>query len=345
MKHPDDKEIYRLIKKLEDEGDITPKEANRIFSLFSEKSLRTRFNRYSSKYDYNLTMALSDWFFAVSEKIRKGKRGNFIFTITFDDAFNEILDQVKYTIKKHGTFEDLCDVIMIDEKTYSDFPFKHLFFEGRTRAFRNLYFERDKTSKNYYKMRSLRAGMYYYPLKTKAGTCTIKQAMEKLSPVTTRTLFNELHHVLIETAFKIASGVSEVPPQSSIPLSSFIKNQETIKTYVLAAFIRHKNIGCAVVKTRENQAALFADRENARDVRTALGISLEDLARNALRNGIIDKTTAGNLLNNAFAHQFPMRRFAKTSVEYLDAVIQRRKEWEAGREAVKNEDAWLEQTR
>jgi len=82
VKYPDAQTIQQLTQKLKEQGDITLKEADRIYSLFSENAVKTVFSPISPEYDYKLIQALEEWFHAVTEKIKAGQRGNFIFTYT-----------------------------------------------------------------------------------------------------------------------------------------------------------------------------------------------------------------------------------------------------------------------
>lgn len=74
-------EIRQLIRKLEEHGDISLREADWIFSLFSANSLKTKLNPASFKADKSLMEALKKWFAVVASKIEQGYSGNFIFTI------------------------------------------------------------------------------------------------------------------------------------------------------------------------------------------------------------------------------------------------------------------------
>lgn len=163
--------IYQLTRKLEKEGDISLKEADGIFSLFSENLLNTKLNINSSKFDIGLVNTLERWFQVVAEKIRKGERGNFIFTVYLKSIkYNDFPYPAIKALLEQGSFEDLCNVIMIDEKLHSLLPFGPLFSKS------------EHSSTCYYEMKSDGAGMLYYPFTIETGTYTISQFMKKFAP-------------------------------------------------------------------------------------------------------------------------------------------------------------------
>ena len=132
MKHPDATTIRQLIQKLEGEDDISLKEADQIFSLFSENSRKTILNPNSSHFNGALVEILTEWYEAVGEKIRNGKRGNFIFTICLDydkKFFNKFLLPARKALRERGKPEDSYNVITTDEKTHASFS--SLFFLRR----------------------------------------------------------------------------------------------------------------------------------------------------------------------------------------------------------------------
>lgn len=146
--------IYELIQKLKTQGDITIEEADWIYSLFSGDAMYTTLNPSSPRFNGGLSKALQSWYEAVAEKIKAGQRGNFVFTVFFSENihFNKLLSSAHEAIEKHGTFEDLCNIIMIDEKTYSALPFKYLFSEVK------------ENLKSFYKLETPRVGMLNYPI-------------------------------------------------------------------------------------------------------------------------------------------------------------------------------------
>lgn len=330
MKHPDANEIRQLTQKLKDQGDISLKEADRIYSLFSENSIKTKLNCYSRKYDRELLLSLEEWYNAAAEEIKKGRRGNFIFTITFKiQTFYINLSNVFYPVhealKEQGKLEDLCATMMMDRKTYMSFPLKFLFHAEDLR--------------NYYEIRSDRAGMYYYPAKTETGTYTIAQFMKQFSPIENDKV-GGITSVLL-TTFKITAGAIEVPQEK------FFLARLTIKPYTLATFMRNENISCIVaVDAYDHKAAFFVEKNKIPLVKEAMKVPLEELVDNATAYGIINKEGAKNLLNeNYFIHtNFPVRDFVEASAEYVGHVVRRNKEWKAVRKTIE-EDEWMMEIR
>ena len=121
--------IYQLTRKLEKKRYFIKGSRRNIF-LFSENSRNTKLNINSSKFDAGLVSNLGRWFQVVAEKIRKA---------------NGVISSLRYILKasstptflirrralsKWGSFEDLCNIIMVDEKIYSKLPLKHLFSEN-----------------------------------------------------------------------------------------------------------------------------------------------------------------------------------------------------------------------
>lgn len=326
VKYPDAQTIQQLTQKLKEQGDITLKEADRIYSLFSENAAKTVFNFGSPEYDYKLIQALENWFHAVTEKIKAGQRGNFIFTVHLDDNFYcknmyqavEVID----ALREHGSFEDLCNVIMLDEKLYSTFPFKRLFKKD------------DDTGT--YKLQNLRAGIFYYPMKTKAGTCTISQVMKKFIPVTVSLFPGVLVTDLFELIFNLE--ISTVKTLWTLGVSE-------LKPRILSSFLKYENIPCiAAADTHSKELFVFVEKDKAFIMKKALEIPFEKLIENALCSEIIDQKAARKLLNNNPLFKFPAQKFIDASVKYLDKVVQMNVEWKKAREAVEKDSKWLEET-
>jgi len=74
-------EILDLTEKLRSGRDITEDEANSIKKLFTNNMLKTKLNDRSSKFDYWLEHALSEWYGAVADALYAGRTGNFANTI------------------------------------------------------------------------------------------------------------------------------------------------------------------------------------------------------------------------------------------------------------------------
>ncbi len=162
MKNED--KVRQLTQKLEEQNDISLEEADQIYSLFSGNARGTTLNPHSHAFNDELSNALQDWYNAVAQKIEQGYRGNFVFTIVFseNEHFNKLSKKAQQAIKEHGNFEDRCDILVVNEKTYSALPYKHLFTQGAG----------DSQSRPYFIMGSDRAGMLYYPIKVKDKTYT-----------------------------------------------------------------------------------------------------------------------------------------------------------------------------
>lgn len=74
-------EILELPEKLRSGRDITEDEANSIKRLFTDNMFKTKLNDRSSKFDYWLERALSEWYGAVADALYAGRTGNFANTI------------------------------------------------------------------------------------------------------------------------------------------------------------------------------------------------------------------------------------------------------------------------
>ncbi len=325
MKYPDAPKIQQLTQKLKQQGDITLKEADKIYSLFSEKAAKTVFNFGAPEYDYKLIQALEEWFHAVAEKIKAGERGNFIFTVCLDDNFYyknlfQAVDVIN-ALKEHGSFEDLCNIVMIDEKLYPAFPFKNLLKKDNLGA---------------YKIQSMRAGMLNYPVKTEKGTYTISQVMKKFVPVTITVPSGVLITDLIKMMF--SSEVNNFR-------SPWTLGKTEVKPCVLSAFLKRENIPCIVAAdVHSNKFFTFVEKDKVFIVKRILEIPFEKLVENALCKGVIDKKEARKLMNNNALLKFPLQKFVDASVEYLDKIAQMNTEWKSVREAVEKDSKWLEET-
>lgn len=329
MKHPDMNAIYQLTWKLKKEGDITLKEADWIYSLFSENSLKTKLNINSSKFDAGLIYALEEWFQTVAEKIRKGERGNFIFTVYLKNIiYSDFLYPAKKALLEQGGFKDLCNVILVDEKTYSRLPFKH--FLSKNSHYLGCYYE----------LNGSRAGMLYYPLKTEKGNYTVLQFLEKFVPFSIEVPPSWDAHTFTEAFFEIAAKTREITRYL------WNVNNREISCFIMSDFIRHNSISCAAaVDLHNGKSILLVEKEKAPLVKKAWDISLEELARNALTQNIINKKEAQSLLGGKPEYDFPIVEFTKASTQYLNEMVKRKMEWESAREKVENEDAWLEEIR
>lgn len=338
MKHPDAREIIELTKKLEEQNDITLEEADRVFSLFSENSRNTKLNINSSKFDAGLIGALEEWYKVVAEKIREGKRGNFIFTVylSLNRKFrSEFLYPARRALREYGKPEDAYDVIIADEKTHASFS--SLFFSSKNLPTYTLFFPGPYY--NYCETTSLRAGMFCYPIKTKKGYLTISQFVKKLSPCPVPTPSRSMSREFMEVFFNVAAG-------SKITQGSLGPNEKEIPGLVVGSFMSYKKIPCiAIASSYSQKAAIFVEKDKAPIVKEAWNISIEELMENALKNNIINKKTMQNILSGKPDENFPIVEFVKISVEYLERMVQMKIKWKAEREMVEDEEGWLEEIR
>ena len=329
--------IRRFTQKLKMQGDITTEEANEIYSYFLDPSIeKTQLNSFNG--DFKLMDALEEWYKVVAEKIETGLRGNFVFTVRFDDGFsychhhNKYMYPAKKVLKKQKNFEDLCNVIMIDSRLPIPRPLKELFTEVKT----NSLVQNGVIFKSFYEMINFRAGIYYYPIKTEAGVYTISQFMEKLSPVMVTVNSGILMHRLFEKVFEIASGACKVPYET------YILGKKEAEAYLLAAFIRYNDFPCAVASsTYADKSVVFLEERNAFVVRKALEVPLKELTDNAVDENIINKKMAEELLKDEPIRDFPVMKFVKASVGYLDEKIRLKIARECIQE-VEDEDIWLD---
>lgn len=330
---PNTETIWQLVQKLEKEGDVTPEEADGIFSIFSEDALRTRLNAMSSEFDFEMSIALMEWYKTVGKKIEKGQRGNFIFTVHLNESIHrEYMYPAQKALRKHGGFEDLCSTVMINKRLCSPLPFRSLF--EKTTSYPWLQWG-ESVAEVFYEISSPRAGMFHYPIKTESGIYTISQAMKRFSPVMKVMSPNEMRYAILRTAFEIASGVHD------FPMYSWVLDKEEAKTYVVADFMCRKDIPCiAAFDIFRGGSILFTEKGKAHIVEKAMEVPSEDLIENALNRKIIDKKKIGEFFGG-FPAQLPLTEFIEANREYIDGMVRLKME----KEAEKDEDTWLEQTR
>lgn len=333
--------IYQLTRKLEKEGDISLKEADGIFSLFSENSRNTKLNINSSKFDAGLIGALEEWYKVVAEKIREGKRGNFIFTVYLNrnrKFHSEFLYPARRALREYGKPEDAYNVIIADEKTHASFS--SLFFSSKNLPTHTLFFPGPYY--NYYETTSMRAGMFCYPVKTEKGHLTISQFMKKLSPCPVPTPSRSMSREFMEVFFNVAAG-------SKITSGPWGFNEKEIPSVVVGSFMNYKKIPCiAVASSYSQKAAIFVEKDKAPIVKEAWNISIEkfeELMKKALKDNIISTKTMQNILSGKPDKNFPIVEFVKMGIEYLEHMVQMKIKWKAAREMVEDEEGWLEEIR
>lgn len=330
MKLPSAEDIRRLTQKLKTQGDITIEEADWIYSLFSRDAMYTTLYPSSPKFNSELSQALQEWYEVVAEKIKADERGNFVFTVFFSENthFNKLLSPAHEAIEKHGTFEDLCNVIMIDEKTYSTLPFKYLFSEVK------------ENLKSFYKLETPRAGMLYYPVEVEGKTYTVGELMKRFYPIGMSVSFEDVNHALSEEAYKVAVGAREVVQKL------FVFGRYEVRLFTLAAFMRYKDFSCVAALDAYNSAFVtFTEKDKAPIIKDILKVPFEDLVQNAVRERVIDKKMAETLLNNFPIVNFPLKDFTETSVRLLNDIVRRKMEWKVTRNAIEYETEWVEEIR
>lgn len=323
--------IQQLTWKLEEQGDITLEEADGIYSLNSEETRETKLYPYSFCYDPELVQALEGWYKAVAKKIEKGEHGNFIFTISLFPKFHdEYARPAREALKKYGSFKDLCSHIMIDKNLGSLFPFQHL----------DKINERKPDEIFFYELTSFRAGMYYYPIRTKSGVYTVSQFMEKFASFAVAIPNDTTAYDVARTFLRTASISRRLRELWSLRIRE-------AKYYILGSYMNSKNIPCvATVSNLQKKTFIFVEKEKAPLVRKALeSFEFEELLENALRKNIVNKKMVDDLLADNIDNRFPLGEFIDESVRYIDDIVKRKMEWEDTQRVVEEEDVWLEEIR
>lgn len=356
MRLPNADSVYRLIRKLDKQNDISLKEADWIYSLLSPSMLRTKLNPRSVRADCELMNALVDWFNIVAQKIEQGHRGNFIFTITLVESLpkslpkntgrpgsfiNEVQKNARKSLEKHGHFEDLFAKLIIDRGTYFSLPkeFQKLFAEET----------KDQQCECFYVLRSPRANMYHYPIKTEKGIYTIAQFMENFAPIMTTRNYN-VGDIFLKTIRGAYSTLLD--PKNSWYLHSLDKR--AIFQCIIAAYMNYKELSCVTMLKYNNKDSpfvfdgafvFFTEKDKAQIIKDALKIPFEDIVENALNENVINERTFKNMLYKNYIVRFPDEKFIETSVKYIDSIIQRQREWKNVRNMIEDEEIWLEEIR
>ena len=359
MRLPNADSVYRLIRKLDKQNDISLKEADWIYALFSPSMLRTKLNPNSSKADRDLMHALKGWYQVIAQKIEQGHRGNFIFTITLVESLpkslpkntgrpgsfiNEVQKNARKSLEKHGRFEDLFSKLIIDRGIYSSLPkeLQKLFIEET----------KDQQGESFYILKSPRANMYHYPIKTEKGVYTIAQFMENFAPIMTTRNYN-VGDIFLKTIRGAYSTLLDF--KNSWYLHNLDKS--VIVQCVIAAYMKYKELPCVTMLKYNNKDSpfvfdgafvFFTEKDKAKTIKDALKIPLEDIIKNTLNEkaiNAVDKKMLENLLYKDHIIRFPDEEFIEVSIKYIDNIIQRQKEWETTRQSVEDEDVWLEEIR
>lgn len=353
MKLPSADDVYRLTRKLDKQDDVTLEEADWVYSLFSENALKTKLNPRSAKADHELMKALGDWFDAVAKKIEQGYRGNFVFTIILVENLSKSLPKnmrmpggfiydvqkkARKNLEKYGRVEDLFTQLIIDRKIYSSLP----------KELQELFIEETKNQQNFYVLKSPRAGMYRYPIKTQKGVYTIAQFMKNFTPIMKTNKYN-VGNIFLETVQGAYSTLLDY--QNSWHLHNLDKS--IIFQCIVAAYMNYKELPC-IAMLRQNvdftfifdgDFVFFTEKDKVHIIKEALKISFEDIIDNALNENVIDERTLKSMLYKNYIIRLPAEEFIQTSVEYIDNIVQTKIKWQNMRRAVEDEEEWLEEIR
>ncbi len=340
MKHPDATTIHQLIQKLEREDDISLKEADQIFSLFSKNSRKTILNPNSSYFDGALIESLTEWYEAVGEKIRKGKRGNFIFTIYLDydkKFFNKLLLPARKALRERGKPEDSYNVITTDEKTHASFS--SLFFSKNLPAYTSYALA---PRFRYYETTCMRAGMFYYPVKTEKGILTISQFMKNMDNLSCCPV--PVPHGHIASSF--INGFFYVIAGAEVPQGPYDFDRIELKRFIIGSLMRRDNISCiAVSSSCFPKAAIFVEKDKAPFIKEAWNIPMDNVIEKTVQNNIISEKTAQKILKDQIVENFPTTKFMKACTEYFEQMVKMRIQWKSAQNTVENEEWWLEEIR
>jgi len=343
MKNLDADTILQLTKKLEIQNDISLEEADQLFSLMSPHNDFVD-EAANYKIDYELVDALKGWYCAAADKIKNGHRGNFVFTIRFNNhgfvdwnLWYTIQSPAIDAIMRYGGAEDLCKVFVVDKKMYVSFS---SYLQGLFRL--NQRFEerggvsikhigRDNDTGGFYKLKTNRAGLLLYPVETH----TISEIMKPLRPAAVMWLSNSL--ITYNRFFEMAS-------MGGIPETRIVSGGG-VKQHILAAFISRKNIPYIVAIDAKNKSVLFTEEQYIPIIKKAKEIPFEDLVNDAVDKSIINTRMAKNLLDNNHIKDFPIKKFVENSMKIMYDIIKLKTEWESTRKSVENEKIWLEEIR
>lgn len=310
-------EVRELIRKLETQGDISFEEADEIYSVMSSlseaaaKIISQNPGLENSELQSLLSkdfpvLALEDWHEAVARKIEDSLSGNFICSLSFtygSARLNDYWDSAMEALKKYGSFEDRIIEIQINRKAYALFP----------KSFQDLF--QWEALEGLYVLRSNRAGLFRYPL-------------------------HELEGDSISRLFKNLSITSVMPPQERH--STFLGISVT--KYAIK-YLKQKVpfVQIIAIKPLFGEVSVFTNKTGLPIAKAAFSVSIEELARNATGQNIIDENDAKKLLRHeGYIKSFPDTTFAEASLKYIDDIIKMKMEREAARKAVEDELNWLE---
>lgn len=311
-------EIKRLIQKLETENDITLKEADQMFSfvkLFIKTMLEEGAlyvpaiqNKLGQKFH---VPTIGNWYTTVARKIEMGFSGNFIFTIPLIyklPSFYGSSHLATEALQKYGRFEDRVEAITVNQKMLSLFPKYFLdAFEWE---------ERD----GLYVLQGDRAGFYRYPRQNPENgkTYTIAQLFEKT-----------------------------LSPAMAIPQEEMIVFSKGSKFPYILQYLQQK-VPYAEIHTLDyffGETVVFTNKESASVARKAIGVSFEELVKNAIAQNIINEDAARELLKGKGEDSYIDAKFTEASIKYIDDMVKRKMEWESTKRAIEDEPGWLGEIR
>jgi hypothetical protein len=312
--------VRELIRKLETQGDISFEEADDIYSVMGSlsetaaKIISQNPGLENSELQSLLSkdfpvLALEDWHEAVAQKIEDGLSGNFVCSLPFtygSARLNDCWDSAIEALRKHGSFEDCIIEIQTNRKAHALFP----------KPFQDLF--QWEELEGLYVLRSNRAGLFRYPLR-------------------------ELEGNSISQLFKNLSITSVMPPQERH--STFLGISVT--KYAIK-YLKQKVpfVQIIAVKPLFGEVSVFTNKTGLPIAKVAFSVSIEELARNAAEQNIIDENDAKKLLRHeGYIKGFPDATFAEVSLKYIDDIIKMKIEWQAAQKAVEREERWLEEIR
>ena len=306
-------DLEDLTEKLKKEGDVSQKEADKIFSLFSRKNLNTKLNPRSRDFDPLLGAVVNEWFEAVYALLGSGKKGNFVTTIPLEKLdFENLLTETNFVdrCRKFLSDEDCFTLMMVGEKTFGSLPEKT----------KKLFREETYGYEIYYCFYNYRAGIY-----PRLGEMT-----KDLEPVLTGSWPD-----ICGIGFKLAVGA--LVPDSS----EWLVCREEAYFIAIASFMKAYGISPVCVQFSDRKSFLAVDRKDLPVMEEVLKFPFEALVQNAVDEGIISQKMARALKNNNPIRSFPVSNFADMCARVLkfaaDTFMEMRQETEEGE--------WLDITR
>lgn len=288
-------ELSRLTEKLKKEGEISQKEADWIFSLFSDKNLKTKLNPNSRRFDRFLSNVVNRWFEAVYDLLKDNKRGNFVTTIPpkiplkrlgFENS--PIETNFLNKCRKLLSDEESFTLMMVGEKTYQSFPEK----------IKKLFREESYGYKKFYCFYNFRAGIY---------SCLDEITKNFKSIITSEW------HDLCRFGFKLAVGAQE-------PDGSQLICKKEAYFMAIASFMKASEILPICVQFSDRNSILAVEKDNYPIVKKVLEFPFEELVQSAVSEGIISPKMAKSLRNNNSVYFFPAVEFSNMCAKILKHI-------------------------